>query len=60
MNEDAILLVSYVFEIAFVFSLIIAALVFRTAWRTKRAEKLRQRASTNTPPESEQGERPET
>jgi|GEM_PF-6954531 len=46
MNESAILIASYVFEVAFLFSLIIAALVGRSAMRTRRAarEKARHQA----------------
>jgi hypothetical protein len=60
MNEDAILLVSYVFGIAFVFSLIIAGLVFRTAWRTKQAEKLRKRAARSPQPGTEKHDPPKS
>lgn len=50
MNDDAFLLVSTFFDVAFFFSLIIAVFVFRSLWRTKRAEKLRQRASISSLP----------
>lgn len=56
MNDDAFLLVSTFFDVAFFFSLIIAVFVFRSLWRLKRAEKLRQRASITSLPHADDGD----
>lgn len=58
MNDDAVLLLSAFFNVAFFFSLIVAALVLRSLWRAKRAEKLRKNASNRSVPGIGDDERP--